>query len=228
MKMMKKLTVILASMVLLGTAAFAKSNFTAISLSVPINNVTENLSYQGTNICDIKYTYNSFGFGITSVQDNMFSTVDLSFVNKVTMKSVVNGNTSDPSSSNPKDSNLTWIFCNGLMGYPFKIIDNGTMQLILAPGFHVSMYSLTSKNDTSDRYLGVYLGAGAEAMFNYYLGSFCISAGFGFGYDFWGIDRYGSLIADLISYQLTGGYYEFTEKYKNISIKPRIGVGFNW
>ena len=228
MNMMKKVTVILASMVLLGSAAFAKSNFTAISLSIPTNMVTETISQYGTQLGDFKFKYNSIGFGITSIQDNVFSTVDLSFVNKTTA-TLFNAT---PSTSKPKDSNATWMFCNALIGFPFNIIDNGTIQFVLAPGFHVSMYSLSFKNYNDERYLGLYLGAGAEAMFNYYLGGFCISAGLGFGYDLWGMDRYGDLIWDLFNYTYYINYGSYIEgyetKYKNISIKPRIGVGFNW
>ena len=212
---MKKLTVILASMVLLGTAAFAKNTSIGLTLSLPMEKVTSTLNYNGISASSSDQ-YSTIGIGIINVTGYTYVSADLSFLTKL-----VRTNTSGTvtyTSNDFKNTGISWMFANMLGGYAFKIVDTGTIQFMLAPGIHMYMFSLTY-NDSyygTERKLGLYLGAGADAVFKYYFsGSLSAVAGLGFAYDFWGIDSRDSNYATYM-------------KYKNISFIPRIGIGFEY
>ncbi|MBR5400566.1 MAG: hypothetical protein IK102_02035 [Treponema sp.] len=215
MKMMKKVTVILASMVLLGTAAFAKNTSIGLTLSLPMESVTDTMT---VNSVSTKQTekYSTIGIGIINVTGFTYVSADLSFLTKYTIVNA-NGQSLSSTGSDWKNAGYSWMFANMLGGYAFKIVDTGTMQFMIAPGVHMFMYSQTYNTSYgSGRNLGLYLGAGADAVFKYYFsGSLSVIGSLGFAYDFWGMDTAFSNYSDYM-------------KYNNISFIPRIGIGFEY
>ena len=204
MKLFKKASIVLAALVIMGSAAFARGKTVGINLAIPVNKLTETVSYNGVSGSDV-IQFNSFGIGINNFTNNVYTSVDLGFCKNL----VINGQKATV------NDNVSLMTLNFLGGPGFKVLDNTNMQLIIAPGIH---YTINYWKLPSDSEMYFTLGAGADVMFNYFFtSSLGATASLGIAYDFWGIST--------ASLENTSAA---KVSYKNLAIKPRFGVVLNY
>lgn len=215
MKIMKKVSLALAAMMLFASAAFASGQSTSVTFSVPTNITTTKITGEiaGYDVSSTtKENFNFIGFGICSMNNNIYSSVDFSFPGKYKV-----GNATLTMENFRAMKAMPW-FMNFLGGPAFRIIDSGIMELVLAPGIHFSMNSWMGENANARLYY--FIGLGGDAMFNYYFtSSLCVTAAFSFGYDFFGFDF------DSLGRSSSSG---LKYKYSNMTVTPRIGVGYSY
>ena len=218
MKMIKKIILSTAILLIAGCAAFASGGrYTAITFSAPYNDLGETITVPGWPSMSGDQEFNDIGFGIVSCNFNRglikpYSSVDVSFTQ--TYKNIYGKYSKDDLKAFDKSM---WKV-NALFGPGFAVVDTGSMNLLLAPGIHLDMIQIKKPDDTS---FYMTFGLGVDAMFNWFISnSLGIAAGVGLSYDFFGFsDR--SLSAEA---KKTNTEY----KYTNFTVIPRIGVAIKY
>ncbi|MBO7583436.1 MAG: outer membrane beta-barrel protein [Treponema sp.] len=218
MKMIKKIILSTAILLIAGCAAFASGGrYTAITFSAPYNNLGTTITTPGLPKQSYDQEFNDIGFGIVSCNFNRglfkpYSSVDITFTQKYQIGPV------KFSKDDLETLDMKIWKMNALFGPGFTLVDTGSMNLLLAPGIHFDMMQVKQPNDTS---FYMTFGLGLDAMFNWFIGnSLGITGGVGLSYDFFGFsDRSFSSQA-----KQTNTEY----KYTNYTVIPRIGIAFKY
>ena len=218
MKMIKKIVLSAAILMIAGCAAFAAGGrYTAVTFSAPYNKLARTVDVPGFPSVSDDQAFNDIGFGIVSCNFNRglfkpYSSVDISFTQ------TYENDFGKFSKDDLKAVDTSMWKMNALFGPGFAVVDTGSMNLLLAPGIHFDMIQIKRPDDTS---FVMTFGLGLDAMFNWFISdSIGVAGGVGLSYDFFGI-------SDLsLSSEAKRTKTEY--KYTNFTVIPRIGVAIKY